>query len=62
MVNPTNPIEIAQTIRYIIDNPEESRNRGIKARKLAEQKYSWDTHGKNIQKTIMKAIQTFKWD
>ena len=40
-VNPYDSDEIAQAIRYLIDNPNKAKEMGKNARKAFEEKYNW---------------------
>ncbi|RLA80671.1 MAG: glycosyltransferase family 1 protein [Epsilonproteobacteria bacterium] len=40
-VNPLNPKEIADAIKYIIDNPKEAEQMGINGRNAVLEKYNW---------------------
>jgi len=42
IVEPEEPEELAQAIRYVFDHPEESEEKGWRARKKCIEKYSWD--------------------
>ncbi len=42
IVEPEKPNEIAMAIRYILDHPEEAKEKGQKARERCEEKYSYD--------------------
>ena len=41
MVEPENPVQLAETIQYILDNPDEANVKGLKAREKCIEKYSW---------------------
>jgi len=41
LVEPGNEKQLAEKIRYLIDNPEERERMGRNSRKLAEEKFSW---------------------
>lgn len=42
IVEPEKPEQLAQTIKYVLDNPEEAMEMGWKARQKCIEKYSWD--------------------
>jgi len=42
IVEPENPKQLAQTIKYVLDNPEEAKEVGWKARQKCITNYSWD--------------------
>lgn len=37
-----NPKQLADSIQYVIDNPQEGKRKGLKARNTCKSKYSWD--------------------
>jgi glycosyltransferase involved in cell wall biosynthesis len=41
MVDPLNPREIAEAIKFIFDNPRETEEMGCRGRKAVETKYNW---------------------
>ncbi len=59
-VNPTKPGEIAERIIHIINHPDERQKKGENARKLVEQKFSWDQHGRNIKKTLIESLKSYQ--
>lgn len=42
IVEPENPKQLAETLQYVLDNPEEADAMGRKARQKCIDKYSWD--------------------
>ena len=42
IVEPDNPEQLAETIQYVLNNPEEAEEMGWKARQKCIDKYSWD--------------------
>jgi len=42
IVEPENPEKLAKSIQYFLDNPEEAKEMGLKAREKCIEKYSWD--------------------
>ena len=42
IVEPENPKQLAETIQYVLNNPEEAEEMGWKARQKCIEKYSWD--------------------
>jgi glycosyltransferase involved in cell wall biosynthesis len=42
IVEPENPEQLAEKIQYVLDNPEEAKAMGNKARQKCIEKYSWD--------------------
>ncbi|MDS1369876.1 glycosyltransferase family 4 protein [Aliarcobacter butzleri] len=47
-VNPLNPEEIAQTIKYILSNPEIAEEMGRNGKKAVLDKYNWDIEEKKL--------------
>ena len=54
IVEPENPDKLANTIEYVLDNPEEAEKIGQKARKKCIEKYNWDTMEKKLVKIFKK--------
>lgn len=54
IVEPENPEELAEAIRYVFHHPEEAKNMGEKARKKCIEKYSWDVMEKVLVKLFDK--------
>jgi len=42
IVEPENPEQLAETIQYVLNNPEKAKEMGWKARQKCIEKYSWD--------------------
>ena len=49
-VNPEDVDEIANAIRYLLDNPEEARRMGENGRRAVEQEFNWDVEEKKLLK------------
>lgn len=49
-VDPTNVDEIANAIRYLLDNPEEAHRMGENGRRAVEQEFNWDVEEKKLLK------------
>ena len=47
-VNPLNPDEIAQAIKFLISNPEKAKEYGRNARIAFEEKYNWEIEEKKL--------------
>lgn len=47
-VNPESPEEIAKAIKFILDNPEESRNMGENGLKSINEKFNWQIESKKL--------------
>jgi glycosyltransferase involved in cell wall biosynthesis len=56
IVEPENPGKLAETIKYILDNPEEAKKMGQKARQKCIEKYSWDA----MEKVLVKMFEKYK--
>ena len=50
-VDPLNPKEIADAIKYIIDNPKEAKQMGSNGKKAVLEKYNWDIEEKKLYNT-----------
>jgi glycosyltransferase involved in cell wall biosynthesis len=42
LVSPGSPDDLAEAIRIVLENPDQTREWGQNARKLVEQEYSWE--------------------
>lgn len=49
-VNPKDPKDIAEKLKYLIENKEEAKKMGIRGRKLIEDKYSWESERNKLFK------------
>jgi glycosyltransferase involved in cell wall biosynthesis len=47
-VNPYTPNDIADKIRYLLDNPEETKKLGAIGKELVIREYNWRTEGKKL--------------
>lgn len=47
-VNPLNPVEIADAIEYILNNPDRREEMGENGRKLIEEEYNWKEESKKL--------------
>ena len=56
IVEPEDPGNLAETIKYILDNPEEAKKMGQKARQKCIEKYSWDA----MEKVLVKMFEKYK--
>lgn len=54
IVEPENTEKLAETIKYILDNPEEAEKMGQKTRQKCIEKYSWDAMEKILLKIFKK--------
>jgi len=55
-VNPLDPKEIADAIKYIIDNPKEAQKMGENGKKAILEKYNWSVEEKKLFKVYSKVI------
>ncbi len=56
-VDPLNPKEIAEAIKYILEHPEEAKKMGENGRKAVLEKYNWENESKkllNLYKELLK--------
>lgn len=56
IVKPENKEQLAETIQYILDNPEEAEEMGNKARQRCIEKYSWDV----MEEILLKVFEKYK--
>ena len=56
IVEPENPKQLAETIRYVYKHPGEAKPKGQKAREKCKREYSWDA----IEKILMKDFENYK--
>jgi len=40
---PENPKQLAKTIKYVFDHPDEAKGKGLRAREKCKREYSWET-------------------
>ncbi|RLA82536.1 MAG: glycosyltransferase family 1 protein [Epsilonproteobacteria bacterium] len=59
-VNPLNPKEIADAIKYIINNPSEAEQMGINGRNAVLEKYNWDIEEEKLIRLYKKLIKEVK--
>ena len=53
-VNPLNPIEITNAIKYLYSNPEELKIMGMNGRKLVEEQFNWENEEQKLIKLYNK--------
>lgn len=56
IVEPENPEQLAQKIKYVLDNPLEAVTMGCKARQKCIEKYSWDA----MEKALVKIFEKYE--
>ena len=56
IVEPGNPELLADKIKYVLDNPKESKEMGLKARKKCQEKYSYEA----IEKILVNIFKKFE--
>jgi len=54
IIEPESPEKLAETIKYVLDNPEEAEKMGQRARQKCVEKYSWDAMEKILLKIFKK--------
>jgi glycosyltransferase involved in cell wall biosynthesis len=59
-VNPFNPKEIADAIKYIIDNPKEAEKMGKNGRDAVEKKYNWTIEEIKLFKVYESIVSKIK--
>jgi len=53
IVEPENPKQLAETIQYVLNNPEKAKEMGWKARQKCIEKYSWDA----MEKVLLEVFE-----
>ena len=56
IIEPENPMELAKTIKCVLDNPEEAEEKGLKARQRWLEKYSFDA----MEKVLLKVFKKYE--
>lgn len=56
-VDPLNPKEIAEAIRYLVNNPDIARKMGENGRKAVLEKYNWENEAKKLLKVYESILQ-----
>jgi len=56
IVEPENPEQLAEKIQCVLDNPEEAKAMGSKARKKCIEKYSWDA----MEEILVKVFEKYE--
>jgi glycosyltransferase involved in cell wall biosynthesis len=56
-VNPYDPRDIADKIKYLLDNPEAARRLGAKGRELVTTEYNWNAEGKKLTEFYAKILK-----
>ncbi len=54
IVEPENPKQLAETVRYVLDHPTEAEEMGYRARQKCIEKYSWDAMEKVLVEIFRK--------
>ena len=54
LIDPRNPVQLAKTIEYIFENPEEARMKGLNARKRCQELYDIKVLKKELELQIKK--------
>lgn len=55
-LEPENPEQLAEKIQYVLDNPEEAKAMGYKARQKCIEKYSWDA----MEEILLKVFEKYE--
>lgn len=56
VIEPEKPLRLAETIQYVLDNPEEAKEMGWKARQKCIEKYSWNA----IEKVLLSVFKKYE--
>jgi len=56
IVEPENPEELVEKIKYVLNNPEEAKKMGWKARQKCIEKYSWDA----MEKVLLEVFEKYE--
>jgi len=56
-VNPLDPKEIADAIKYIINNPKEAKQMGENGKKAILEKYNWSIEEKKLFRVYNKLLK-----
>ncbi len=54
IVQPENPKQLAETMRYVLEHPDEAKDRGKKAREKCKGEYNWERMEENLCKVFQK--------
>jgi glycosyltransferase involved in cell wall biosynthesis len=54
IVEPENPRQLAETIKYVFEHPVEAKENGKKAREKCKREYSWNTMEKILIEVFRK--------
>ncbi|QDU99038.1 glycosyltransferase family 4 protein [Lignipirellula cremea] len=56
LVDPEDPQQIAEAIRWLIENPEEAEAMGLRGRRAIEDRYRWDREFETLQNFYAKLL------
>jgi len=56
IVEPNNPFQLSNAIKYILNNPDKAKIMGHKARKICIKKYSWNS----LEKTLLSIFKKYE--
>ncbi|MFH1089945.1 MAG: glycosyltransferase, partial [Pseudomonadota bacterium] len=59
-VNPQDPEEIAQAVRYVLTYPQQAEEMGRRGRKAVEEKYNWRLEAQNLFAIYRDLLHTVK--
>jgi glycosyltransferase involved in cell wall biosynthesis len=54
VIEPENPSLLADSIQYVLDNPDVARQMGVNAREKIEKEYSWEATENNLKMIFSK--------
>jgi len=60
IVEPENPEQLAETIQYVLNNPEEAEEKGLKARQKCIKNYSWNAMQNVLMKIFTRVRRKYK--
>jgi glycosyltransferase involved in cell wall biosynthesis len=56
LVDTTNPEQIARTMTYLLQHPDEAQTMGLKGRKAVEEKYNWNIEKQKLLKAYERLL------
>jgi glycosyltransferase involved in cell wall biosynthesis len=57
LINPENPVDFANSILTLLDNPELMTNMGSNGRKYIVENHSWDSVARKVLQVCNKVIE-----
>ncbi len=56
LIDPENPGKLAESIIYLLDNPDKAREMGVRGRRLIEEKFSWEKISEKFEKEFLSIL------